>query len=75
MCTAASRGLQLENLENPYRCKEPRKEKVLSFWNLMGEISLKIMINTKDMYKYSKTIWNTTVFFIADLKMTYASKS
>ena len=31
MCTATSQGLQLQNLENHYRCEEPQKEEFREF--------------------------------------------
>ena len=49
MCTATSRGTQLQTLENLYRCEEPQKEEFHEF----------------DIYfLIVKTLWNTTCVFL-----------
>ena len=58
MCTATSRGPQLQNLENLYRCEEPQKEEFREF-----DIYFLIENNNYQQMHYTKsvkTLWNTT---------------
>ena len=62
MCTATSRGPQLQNLENLYRCKEPQKEEFREF-----DIYFLIENNNYQQMHYTKsvkTFWNTTCVFL-----------
>ena len=62
MCTATSRGPQLQNLENPYRCEEPQKEEFREF-----DIYFLIENNNYQQMHYTKsvkTLWNTTCVFV-----------
>ena len=61
MCTATSRGPQLQNLENLYRCEEPQKEEFREFDIFF---SLKITITNRCISLYVKTLWNTTCVFL-----------
>ena len=82
MCTATSRGPQLQNLENLYRCEEPQKEEFRDFdiFFLIENNNNQQMHNTKSV----KTLWNINcvcLFFtkqqvsiIQNKKDIYASK-
>ena len=62
MCTATSRGPQLQNLENHYRCEEPQKEEFREF-----DIYFLIENNNYQQMHYTKsvkTLWNTTCVFL-----------
>ena len=62
MCTVTSRGPQLQNLENLYRCEEPQKEKFRDF-----DISFLIENNNCQQMHYKKSVkthWNTTCVFL-----------
>ena len=61
MCTATSRGPQLQNLENLYRCEEPQKEEFREFdiYFLIENNNYQQMHDTKSV----KTLWNTTCVF------------
>ena len=62
MCTATSRGPQLQNLENLYRCEEPQKEEFREF-----DIYFLIENNNYQQMHYTKsvkTLWNTTCVFV-----------
>ena len=62
MCTATSRGPQLQNLENLYRCEEPQKEEFREF-----DIYFLIENNYYQQMHYTKsvkTLWNTTCVFL-----------
>ena len=64
MCTA-SRGPQLQNLENLYRCEEPQKEEFREF-----DIYFLIENNNNQQMHYTKsvkTLWNTTCVFFFSL--------
>ena len=62
MCTATSRGPQLQNLENLYRCEEPQKEEFRDFDThfLIENNNYQRMLYTKSV----KTLWNTTCVFL-----------
>ena len=62
MCTATSRGPQLQNLENLYRSEEPQKEEFRDF-NIHFLIENN---NYQQMHytKFVKTHWNTTCVFL-----------
>ena len=61
MYTATSRGPQLQNLENLYRCEEPQKEEFREFdiYFLTENNNYQQMHYTKSV----KTLWNTTCVF------------
>ena len=62
MCTATSRGPQLQNLENLYRCEELQKEEFREF-----DIFFFIENNYYQQMHYTKsvkTLWNTTCVFL-----------
>ena len=62
MCTATSRGPQLQNLENLYRCEEPQKEEFCEFdiYFLIENNYYQQMYYTKSV----KTLWNITCVFL-----------
>ena len=62
MCTATSRGPQLQNLENHNRCGEPQKEEFREF-----DIYFLIQNNNYQQMHYTKsvkTLWNTPYVFL-----------
>ena len=66
MCTATSRGPQLQNLENLYRCEEPQKEKFRDF-----DIYFLIENNNYQQMHYAKSVkslWNINCVFLVFTK-------
>ena len=62
MCTATSRGPQLQNLENHNRCEEPQKEEFREF-----DIYFLIQNNNYQQMHYTKsvkTLWNIACVFL-----------
>ena len=65
MCIATSRGPQLQNLENLYRCEEPQKEEFREF-DIYFLTEHAENNNYQQMYytKSVKTLWKTTCVFL-----------
>ena len=61
MCTATSRGPQLQNLENLYRCEEPQEEEFYEF-----DIYFLIENNYYQHMHYTKSVKTLYLLFTVD---------